>query len=207
MLEHTVSINAAGRTDAGVHALGQVANFSTTCGIPTDKIPFAVNALLPEDIVVKHACEVPEDFHARFSVKGKHYKFIINNGRFPSALHAKREYFCPFRLNIDLMKEILELLLGTHDFKAFMAARSSVKGTLRTLYEAELEVKDDKITIGLKADGFLYNMVRIIVGTLIDAGRGKISALEIKRALETGERKLTGKTVQPQGLYLVEVYY
>jgi len=207
VLEHEVFVTSAGRTDAGVHALGQIANFSTKCGIPAEKIPYALNALLPNDIVVKFACDVPIDFHARFSAKGKYYKYVINNGRFPSAIDAKREYFCPYRLNIDLMKEALEQLLGTHDFKGFMASGCSVKNTVRTIYEAELEVKNDKISIGLKADGFLYNMVRIIAGTLIDTGRGKISVANIKEALETGERSLIGKTAQPQGLYLIEVYY
>ncbi|MGE5473550.1 MAG: tRNA pseudouridine(38-40) synthase TruA [Ignavibacteriales bacterium] len=207
VLEHEVSIISAGRTDAGVHALGQCANFKTDCRIPAEKIPYALNALLPDDIVIKHACEVSADFHARFSVKGKYYKYIINNGRFPSAIDAKREYFCPYRLNIDLMKEALEQLLGTHDFKGFMASGCAVKNTVKTIYEAGLEVKDDKITIGLKADGFLYNMVRIIAGTLIDVGRGRIPIENVKKALETGERSLAGKTVQPQGLYLVEVYY
>lgn len=207
VLEHEVSIIGAGRTDAGVHALGQTANFRTDCRIPAEKIPYALNALLPDDIVVKHACEMPADFHARFSVKGKYYKYIINNGRFPSAIYAKREYFCPYRLNIDLMKETLEELLGTHDFKGFMASGCAVKDTLKTIYEAALEVKDDRIIIGLKADGFLYNMVRIIAGTLIDAGRGRITIGNVKKALETGDRNLAGKTVQPHGLYLAEVYY
>ncbi|MGE5328548.1 MAG: tRNA pseudouridine(38-40) synthase TruA [Deltaproteobacteria bacterium] len=207
VLEHEVSITSAGRTDAGVHALGQAANFSTDCKIPANKIPCALNALLPDDIVVKEACEVPEDFHARFSAKGKYYKYIINNARFSSALEAKREYFCPYRLNIDLMKQSLELLLGTHDFKGFMASGCLVKDTFRTIYQAELEEKGDRIIVGLKADGFLYNMVRIIVGTLIDAGREKISIEDIKKAMETGNRSLLGKTVPPQGLYLAEVYY
>lgn len=207
ILKHDVPVIGAGRTDAGVHAIGQVANFKTNCRIPEGKIPYALNALLPEDIVVRHACEVSQDFHARFSVKGKHYKYVINNARFPSALDAKREYFCPYRLNIDLMKEALEELLGTHDFKGFMASGCSVKDTFRTIYEAGLEVRNDKITLDLKGDGFLYNMVRIIAGTLIDAGRGKIGIEDIKKALETGKRSLAGKTVRPQGLYLVEVYY
>lgn len=207
IMEHDVSIIGAGRTDAGVHSLGQVANFFTTCKIPAEKVPLALNVILPDDIVVLHACEAPKEFHARFSAKGKQYKYIINNGRFPSALDAEREYFCPYLLEIDKMKEVMELLMGMHDFKAFMAAGGQTKTTFRTIHEAGLEVVNDRIILRLIGDGFLYNMVRIIAGTLVDIGRGKISIDHIKMALETGNRKLLGQTAPPQGLYLVEVYY
>lgn len=207
VLGHEVKLNGAGRTDAGVHAFGQTANFVTACKIPVEKLPYALNSLLPQDIVVNAACEVPQDFHAQYSAKGKAYKYIINNGEFPSAINASREYFCPYGLDIELMKQVLDLIIGTHDFKGFMASGSTVKNTFRTIQEAVLEVKNQKITINLKADGFLYNMVRIIAGTLIDIARGKLSIEDMKMALETGDRKLTGKTAPPQGLYLMKVYY
>lgn len=204
---HLVSVVGAGRTDAGVHALGQVANFFTTCCIPVEKVPYALNSILPGDIVIKDAQEVSDEFHARYSAKGKKYRYVINNSKFPSALERNREYYYPYKLDLVLMKEALQLFKGTHDFKGFMAGGSLIKNTVRTIYEADLKKEQDRIVIEISGNGFLYNMVRIIVGTLIELGRGKISIEDIRKIITEGNRTKAGPTVPPHGLYLVEVYY
>ena len=204
---HSVSIIGAGRTDAGVHALGQVANFLTTCSIPIEKIPYAFNAVLPRDIVIKNACVMHEDFHSRYLAKGKKYKYIINNSKFPSAIQRSQEYFCPYKLDYKLMYDTLKLFVGEHDFKGFAASGSTVRNTKRIVYTAEMKKEQDRIVIELSGNGFLYNMVRIIVGTLVDVGRGKIAISDVEGALVEGDRSRAGVTLPPQGLYLVEVYY
>lgn len=204
---HPVTLIGAGRTDAGVHALGQVANFFTYSKIPIEKIPHALNSVLPDEIVIREASVIPEEFHSRYSAKGKKYRYIINNSTFRSALERNREYFCPYKLNTGLMEEALQLFCGEHDFKGFMAAGRPVKDTIRNVYETNFWQNNNRIVIEIYGNGFLYNMVRIIVGTLIDVGRSKLSILDVRRILEEGNRSKAGKTVPPQGLYLVEVYY
>ncbi len=204
---HPVILIGAGRTDAGVHAFGQAANFFTSSKIPTEKIPYALNSALPDDIVVREAHIVSQEFHSRYSAKGKKYRYIINNSTFPSALERNRGYYCPYKLNTGLMEEALHLFRGEHDFKGFMAAGRPVKDTIRNIYEANLWQNNNRIVIEVSGNGFLYNMVRIIVGTLIDVGRSKLSIIDVERILKEGDRSKAGKTVPPQGLYLVEVYY
>lgn len=207
ILKHPTSLSGASRTDAGVHAIGQSANFYTDCSIPANKIPFALNTVLPEDIVIKEAHEVSTEFHARFSSKGKKYRYIINNSRIPSALNREREYFCPYKLNYELIRDMTEIIKGTHDFKGFMSAESIVRNTVRSIYTYDIHEINGKLIIEISGNGFLHNMVRILVGTLIDVGRMRISLQDIEKILENGNRKKAGKTVPPQGLYLVEVYY
>lgn len=205
---HPVQVIGAGRTDAGVHAFGQAANFFTMCSIPVEKIPYALNAILPDDIVIKSAEAVAEEFHARYSAQGKKYRYIINNSKLPSAINRLKEYFCPYNLDYESMRKALQLITGEHDFKGFMAAGSKVKDTFRTVYKAEMkEESGSRLVFELTGNGFLYNMVRIIVGTIIDLGRGRLSLKDVESILKEGDRKKAGQTVPPQGLYLVEVYY
>ncbi|NSW91220.1 MAG: tRNA pseudouridine(38-40) synthase TruA [Firmicutes bacterium] len=204
-----VKLIGAGRTDSGVHAYGQVANFYTSSSIPADKFSFALNTILPDDIVVRKSEEVDEDFHARFSAKGKRYRYLIYNSTHPSALLRNKSWHVFYNLNIELMKEASLYLIGTHNFRSFMAKDkgSQVKSTVRTIWETSLIRRNDIIQIEIAGNGFLYNMVRIIAGTLVDVGIGKIEAKYINDIIKGCDRKLAGRTAPPQGLYLMEVYY
>ena len=203
-----VELNASGRTDAGVHALGQVANFKTETNIEISKIPYALNSKLPNSIVVVSAEEVEERFHSRYNCKGKTYRYIVNNAEFPSALNRYREFHMPQNLDVDSMKKAIKLFEGTHDFKGFKSSGGSPKKTtVRTLTKCELKEERNRIIIELSGDGFLYNMVRIIAGTIVDVGLGKIELSELPSIIESGDRKLAGRTLPPHGLYLVEVRY
>lgn len=195
------------RTDKGVHALGHVANFYTNSKIPGDKFANALNTKLPDDIVVKGSEEVASDFHARFNAKGKKYRYIFYNNYFASALLRNRTYHIPKKLDVDNMREAAQLFVGTHDFAAFMASGSSVKSTVRTIYSTSVSKVDDTIIFEIEGNGFLYNMVRIMAGTLSEIGYGKIDGSQILELIQNRNRKLLGKTAPPQGLYLVEVFY
>lgn len=203
-----VELNASGRTDAGVHAEGQVANFKTNTEIELYKIPYAINSKLSKSIVVKKAEEVEERFHARYNCKGKTYRYIINNSEFPSALNRYREFHVPQKLDIDSMKKAIKLFEGTHDFKGFKSSGGNAKKTtVRTLTKCELKEEGTRVIIELSGDGFLYNMVRIISGTIVDVGLGKIKLEDLPNIIESGDRTLAGKTLPPHGLYLLEVRY
>lgn len=203
-----VEIIGSGRTDAGVHAIGQVANFHTDSKIEISKIPYAINSKLKKSIVVKEAKEVGDRFHARYNCVGKTYLYIINNNEFPSALNRYREFHMPILLNVEAMKKALTFFEGTHDFKGFMSSGGNKrKTTVRTLTKCELFEKDGIISIELSGDGFLYNMVRIICGTLVDVGLGKIKVEDVKGIIDSGDRSRAGKTLPGQGLYLKEVRY
>ena len=203
-----IKINGSGRTDAGVHAMGQTANFLTDSTIPVEKFPTAVNSFLPKDIVIKSAEEMDDKFHARYSVKGKKYMYIINNSKIRSALDFYREYHINQELDYKKMKKASEYFEGTYDFRGFMASGSSVKDTIRTITKVQMKKRDDgRIIFSFTGDGFLYNMVRIIVGTLVEVGLGKIKPEEITDIIKSKDRARAGKTVPAQGLYLVEVYY
>lgn len=202
-----ININGSSRTDQGVHAYGQVANFFTESNIPHDRFSYALNRLLPEDIIIRKSEEVSMDFHARYCAKGKKYRYLIYNSRFPSAIFRNRSYHVSHNLDLDNMKKALPFFKGTHDFSAFKATGSSVKTSVRTIFDASLSKIDDNICFEVSGDGFLYNMVRIMVGTLVDVGMGRIRAEEIPDIIESRDRKRAGRTAPPQGLYLVEVYY
>jgi len=202
-----VVLTSSGRTDTGVHALGQVANFFTQSTIPAERISLAVNNLLPDDIVVKKSEEVPPDFHSRFSATGKKYRYLIYNSRIPSAFMRNRAYHVYEALDLEAMKKASQYFLGEHDFAGFMASGSSVKTTVRTIYDVSLEKSGDLIEFQITGSGFLYNMVRIIAGTLVEVGKGKIRPDDIKGILESRDRTLAGITAPAHGLYLVEVYY
>ncbi|MDN5302362.1 MAG: tRNA pseudouridine38-40 synthase [Thermoanaerobacteraceae bacterium] len=202
-----IRVNGAGRTDAGVHAAGQVANFKTNTRIPVEKLPYAINSRLPVDIVVKEARMVSEEFHARLSAKAKVYSYTIYNAPFPSPLLRNYTYFFPLPLDMGAMKEAASQFVGLHDFSAFRASGSPVKSSVRQINRLEINRCQDLIKIEIEANGFLYNMVRIIAGTLLDAGLHKINPGEVASIIRSGDRDRAGKTLPPQGLCLLKVVY
>ena len=202
-----VELTASGRTDAGVHSLGQVANFKTNTNIPIEKIPVAINSQLKKSIVIKKAEEVDEKFHSRLSCKRKTYRYIINNSPEGSAIYRNLETHIPYKLNVKKMKEAIKYFIGEHDFKAFKASGTSSKSSVRTIYDAKIYEDKERIFIELTGNGFLYNMVRIIAGTLVDVGSGKIMPEDIVNIINSKKRENAGKTLPPQGLYLLNVDY
>lgn len=205
--EENVELIGSGRTDAGVHAIAQVANFKTNSNIPIEKMALAINSKLKKSIVIKKAEEVDENFHSRYSVKNKTYRYIINNSESGSAIYRNLEYCFPIKLDVEKMKKAAKYFEGEHDFSGFKASGTSSKNSIRTIYKAEVKKEDDKIIIELTGNGFLYNMVRIISGTLLDVGLGKIKPEEIPDIIESKDRKRAGKTLPAHGLYLVKVDY
>lgn len=202
-----VELNASGRTDAGVHALGQVANFKTNTTIPIEKIAIAINSKLKKSIVIKKAEEVELEFHARYACKRKTYKYIIDNSKTGTAIYRNLKYSFNQQLDIEAMKKAATYFIGEHDFKAFKASGTSSKSSVRTIYNAQIKKENQDIIIELTGNGFLYNMVRIISGTLLDVGIGKIAPEEIQKIIKQRDRAKAGKTLPPQGLYLVSVEY
>ncbi|MBR6033255.1 MAG: tRNA pseudouridine(38-40) synthase TruA [Clostridia bacterium] len=202
-----VELYASGRTDAGVHSFGQVANFKIENPIPIDKIPLALNSKLKKTIIIKSAEEVDEKFHARYNCKGKKYRYVINNSLCGSAIFHDLEYHMPLKLDIDKMKEASKFFIGEHDFRAFRASGTSSKSSVRTIYNIEIRQDGDRIFIEYTGNGFMYNMVRIITGTLVDVGLGRIKCDEIPDIIESKDRTRAGKTLPAHGLYLMEVYY
>ena len=202
-----VELTASGRTDAGVHALGQVANFKTNSQIPIEKFPIAINSQIKNSIRIKSAEEVDESFHSRFNCKRKTYRYVIDNSKYGSAIYRNLSYHVSTKLNVDEMKKAIKYFEGEHDFKAFKSSGTSSKSSVRTIYKAIIKEKDENIIIELTGNGFLYNMVRIIVGTLVEVGLGKIDSKEIPDIIESKDRQRAGKTLPPQGLFLLEVEY
>ena len=203
-----VDLIGSGRTDAGVHAFGQVANFKTENeSIPIKKFAVALNSKLKNSIRIQNAEEVDERFHSRYSVHSKKYRYIINNSEHGSAIHREFEYNFPIKLDVDKMIEAVKYFEGEHDFKAFKASGTSSKSSVRKIFKAEVIENEDRIYIELTGSGFLYNMVRIISGTLLDVGQGKIKAEEIPDIILSKERMRAGKTLPAQGLCLMEVTY
>lgn len=202
-----VDLIGSGRTDAGVHALGQVANFKTDSQIPIEKLAIAINSQLKNSIVIKNAEEVNERFHSRYNAKQKTYRYIINNSKTGSAIYRNLEYCFPIKLDVEKMKKAAKYFEGEHDFKAFKSSGTSSKNSVRTIYKAEVKQDKERIIIELTGNGFLYNMVRIISGTLLDVGLGKILPEKIPNIIEEKNRQKAGKTLPPHGLYLVAVEY
>jgi tRNA pseudouridine38-40 synthase len=202
-----ISITGSSRTDTGVHALGQVCNFFTGSSIPADKFAFALNAILPDDIVIRRSEEVSEDFHARFSTIGKKYRYLFYNSVFPSALMRNRAYHVFYPLDVRAMEEAAEYFKGTHDFAAFCATGGSARTTVRTITGCCVSKDGDIVTFSVKGNGFLYNMVRIMAGTLVDVGIGRISPKAVPEIIAGLDRKRAGRTAPPHGLYLEEIYY
>ena len=205
--EHPVKTVGCGRTDAGVHALRYCANFRTDCRIPTERIPLAVNSRLPGDIAVVDAVEAPEDFNAIGSCIKKEYVYKILNSTIRDPFLEKRVCFYPQHLDLSLMQQAARAFEGTHDFRAVRSVGTETKTTVRTVYWCRAEKEGDLITVSICADGFLYNMCRAMVGTMVYASYGKLRPEEIPALLEKGDRRLTGPTMPPQGLYLNRVWY
>ncbi len=204
---HRVKTVGCSRTDAGVHALRYCANFHSDTRIPLDRLPLAVNSRLPEDIAVLEAVEAPEDFNAIGSCIKKEYVYKILNSNIRDPFLEKRVCFYPQHLNMELMERAARAFEGTHDFKAVRSEGTKTKTTVRTVYWCRAEKEGDIITISICADGFLYNMCRAMVGTMVYASYGKLLPEDIPMLLEKGDRRLTGPTMPPQGLYLNRMWY
>ena len=202
------TIYASGRTDAGVHALGQVVNFELDTRLDSDDLQRALNSNLPRDIVVKRAKKVPPDFHAQHSTVGKQYKYVILNREFPSALLRHYTWHVRFPLDVPAMREGARHLVGRHDFSAFWGGDGDdPRDAVRTVAQLTISQAGESVEIRVRADGFLRYMVRNITGTLADVGRMKITPRRVKEILESRDRKQAGPTAPPHGLFLVEVFY
>jgi len=198
----------SGRTDAGVHALGQVAHFKTESRMDANTFQRALNSLLPKDIVIRRAEEVEAEFHARRSAKSKVYEYRILNRTTPPAIDRQYIWYIPQKLNLDEMKKATHSLVGEHDFSAFRSVGSSARSSVRNILQADWKRgKGGHLRFEIEATGFLKQMVRAIVGTLVEVGRGKISAQEFKRILDSKDRKEAGPTAPARGLFLKEVKY
>ena len=202
-----VDLTASGRTDAGVHSLGQTANFKTDSKIPTEKFAKAINSRLKKSIVIKSAEEVDEKFHSRYSVKSKTYRYIINNSENGTAIYRGLEYHVPMKLDYEKMNEAIKYFIGEHDFKAFKASGTSSKSSVRKILDGNVRKEGERVIIEVTGTGFLYNMVRIISGTLLDVGLGKIKPEDIPSIIESKDRTKAGKTLPAHGLYLLQVNY
>lgn len=207
LFKDNIKIIGCSRTDSGVHARGQVVTFKIETKIPTQKIPRAINARLPKDIVVVNAEEVSMDFHPRYSAISKEYSYGIFNRSIPPALMKGFYWHVGYELNVDNMRKAASYFIGEHDFSAFKSQGGSTTTSIREIYSLDIIKDGDYLTIRIKGNGFLYNMVRIIVGTLIEVGRGKIPYDSIEHIIESKDRRLAGVTAKAHGLCLEKVYY
>ena len=204
---HPVKCTGAGRTDAGVHAEVYIANFRTTSTIPCERIPLAVNTRLPEDVVVVKATEVPEEFNAIGSCIKKEYTYRIYNNRLGNAFLVDRAWFYPKHLDEGIMQAAADRFVGTHDFAAVRSVGTETRTTVRTVHYFNVKRTGDLIEASVCANGFLYNMVRAMVGTIVYAAEGKLAPEDIPAILESGNRTLAGPTVPPGGLYMTKLWY
>ena len=202
-----IRVIGASRTDAGVHARGNIAVLDTASTIPAERFAYAVNPLLPEDIVVVKSEEVPQDWHPRYQNSVKTYEYRILNREMPDPLKRKYTWHVSFPLDIDKMREAAEHLKGQHDFRSFCSVHTAVKSTVRTIYTLDIVKSGDEIIIRISGNGFLYNMVRIIAGTLAEVGRGFRTPEDVRDLLTAKEREQAGATAPPQGLTLIRIEY
>lgn len=208
LLGETIKVTGASRTDSGVHSLGNVAVFDTDTRIPPEKICYALNQRLPEDIVVQSSCEVAPDFHPRHCYSEKTYEYRILNRKIPIPTLRKDTYFYYRNLDVEKMKRAAAYLVGTHDFKSFCSIHTTVEDTVRTILSCEVEkAQDDIITIRVTGTGFLYNMVRIIAGTLVQVGVGEKEPEDILEILEKKDRSAAGPTAPAHGLTMIGIEY
>ncbi len=203
LLGEEIQVIGASRTDSGVHALCNVAVFDTNARIPGEKISYALNQRLPEDIRIQSACEVDAEFHPRHCNSQKTYEYRITRGEFPIPTKRLYSYFTYYSLDVDKMRQAATYLVGEHDFKSFCSVAAVVETTVRTILSIDIIEEKDDLIIRVKGTGFLYNMVRIIAGTLMEVGKGKIKPEQMKEILEATDRNAAGPTAQPQGLMLV----
>lgn len=207
LLGEEIVVSGASRTDSGVHSLGNVAVFDTETRMPAEKISFALNQRLPEDIVVQDSREVPSDWHPRFVSSRKTYEYRILNRTFRMPTRRLDTYFYHYPLNVEKMREAASYLVGEHDFKSFCAVGAQVKTTVRTIYACDVLRENDIITIRVTGNGFLYNMVRIIAGTLIKIGGGELPPEAVKEILAARDRNAAGPTAPAHGLTMVGIEY
>ncbi len=202
-----ITVTGASRTDSGVHAQGNVAVFDSDTTIPPERIAYAVNRKLPEDIVVIRSEEVPGDWHPRYQETEKTYEYHILNREMPDPVRRRDTYFVSYPLDLEAMRRAAAYLKGEHDFRSFCNIHTDVQDTVRTIYDLDIIRSGDLVTVRIRGNGFLYNMVRIIVGTLVRVGRGFYSPGQVKEILEAKERTSAGVTAPPQGLVLVKIDY
>ena len=202
-----IKIIGASRTDAGVHAMGNVAVFDTESRIPGEKFSYALNQRLPEDIRVQSSEEVTQDFHPRYCDCCKTYRYQILNAEFPIPTQRLYSHFIYYDLDVKAMRQAAQYLVGEHDFKSFCSSKTSVEDTVRTIYDVKITSDDQMISIFVKGNGFLYNMVRIIAGTLIEVGLGRKQPEEIKEILKQQDRQIAGPTAPAKGLTLMQIDY
>jgi tRNA pseudouridine38-40 synthase len=207
LTKEEVRVVGASRTDAGVHALGQVASFLTRAQIPIDRFPAAMNSALPADIVVTKAQEMPHNFHARRSAKGKSYQYLIDNSQYPDPFLRYYALFHPYPLDVQAMAQAATQYIGTFDWRGFCTSNSGRIKFERTISISQVRLDGSRIIFEVTGDGFLYNMVRIMVGTLLLVGRGKIPSDSIRDIILSQDRKQAGPTAPPHGLYLVKVTF
>ena len=207
LLGEDIKVTGASRTDAGVHSLGNVCVFETSSRMPAEKISFALNQRLPEDIVVQSSCEVDESFHPRFSKSKKTYEYRILNRKMRMPTRRLDTYFFHYELDVAAMQKAAGYLVGEHDFKSFCAANAQSETTIRTIYSCEVSKKEDIITIRVTGNGFLYNMVRIIAGTLIKVGNGDYKPEDMKEILDACDRSKAGPTAPAHGLTMIGLEY
>ncbi len=200
-------VYAAGRTDAGVHALGQVVHFDTQTTIPPEKISYALNTFLPDDIRIASSCEVSEDFHARFGAKAKTYVYTFYNAEHASALYRNLSAHARGDIDVDAMNRAAKQIVGTHDFVSFCASGSEVETTVRTVHSLEITHEPPFINIEITGSGFLYNMVRIIAGVLLDVGKGKLLPEDVADIMRAKDRRKASATAPACGLVLKQIYY
>jgi tRNA pseudouridine38-40 synthase len=207
MTNGSVRLHAAGRTDAGVHAVGQVAHFDTASALTLPSLVRGLNSLLPDDIVVRQATEVPTIFHARYSAQRKTYAYIVHNHAIPSAFYAPYAWHVPQPLGLPAMCQAARVLIGRHDFSAFRAASCGARSPVRYLFRLGIKRRGQRLFFVVCADGFLQHMVRNIIGTLVAVGRGQIAASAMAAILHSHQRQQAGPTAPAQGLFLVRVIY
>lgn len=204
LLKEEIKVTGASRTDSGVHALCNVAVFDTDTCIPSEKIAYALNQRLPEDIRIQESADAAPDFHPRHCNSRKTYEYRILNTRFPLPTRRLYAYFTYVPLDVERMRQAAAYLTGEHDFKSFCSAAAVVESTVRTIYQLDVERQKDEIIIRVSGNGFLYNMVRIIAGTLMEAGRGNMEPERVREILEAKERQAAGPTAPACGLTLIK---
>lgn len=207
LLGEEITVVGASRTDAGVHSLGNVCIFDTHTRIPAEKISYALNARLPEDIVVQDSCEVGMDFHPRFSKSKKTYEYRVLNRKFRMPTMRRDTYFYHYPLDVEKMQKAASYLVGEHDFKSFCSVHTQAETTVRTIYSCSVKQDGELIKIIVQGNGFLYNMVRIIAGTLVEVGAGKRKPEEVLAMLDSLDRQTAGPTAPACGLTMIGLEY
>lgn len=207
LFKQNIDIKGCSRTDSGVHANKYCVSFKTDTDIPCENIIMALNSYLPDDIAVLNCTDMDIDFHARYNVVKKEYVYIINNSKIRNPFLRNYAFWYRYDIDTDYLNEQAQAFVGTYDYSGFCSSNSGVEDTVRTVHSFEVSRKGDLVYFKVSADGFLYNMVRIMVGTLLFVNEGKIKKDELKNVILSKNRKLAGKTAPPQGLYLNDVFY